>query len=709
MTEAVHICGIRHHGPGSARSLLRSLNELCPDIILLEGPPEAESVLSLASEPEMQPPVALLLYVPDAPQRAVFYPFAVFSPEWVSIQYASEKKIPLRFMDLPQSYWLARADDRHETRLAEDDDPIRKDPLGQLAAAAGFTDSERWWESLVEHRRGDDDVFAAILAGMIAVRQEIGDSPDLLELQREAYMRQTVRKAQRDGFQRIAVVCGAWHGPALISHHDAKSDSPGWYSHLWENDKQVVIRWMTQISRLMREQDLDSSPAQIIDAVRLAETLSSMRGLPLPGLRELNEAAQSVFSFGSNLQLKLIERKLIVGEKLGTVPQSTPSVPLQLDIEKTQKKLRLQPEAAQRTIDLDLRKENDLTRSHMLHRLRLLGINWGTSENARGVKGTFHEIWRLSWHPEFVISIVEAAIWGNTLVDAAEQKIIARAKESSELPILSNLLYQTLYADLPNAVEHLVNCLEEASALASDVGLLMDSFPALVNVARYGNVRKTDKSLVEHVVDRLASRILIGLPAACSSLDGDAASTMYGKIREFSAAIGVYKNDQLVSDWLDCSEGMLRNSNLCGIISGQFTRILLDSGRFDTDEVSVRLSFTLGSSLDPVKAADWIEGFLKDSAQLLILDDKLRGTLDSWLSNLGEGDFINILPLLRRTFSTFQATERNMLGQRLKAGNDINLTFGGIGQARFDPEMANAALPLLKKLLGIIVDTVAGS
>jgi hypothetical protein len=184
---------------------------------------------------------------------------------------------------------------------------------------------------------------------------------------------------------------------------------------------------------------------------------------------------------------------------------------------------------------------------------------------------------------------------------------------------------------------------------------------------------------------------------------------MYGKIREFSAAIGVYKNDQLVSDWLDCSEGMLRNSNLCGIISGQFTRILLDSGRFDTDEVSVRLSFTLGSSLDPVKAADWIEGFLKDSAQLLILDDKLRGTLDSWLSNLGEGDFINILPLLRRTFSTFQATERNMLGQRLKAGNDINLTFGGIGQARFDPEMANAALPLLKKLLGIIVDTVAGS
>lgn len=75
------VFGIRHHGPGSARSLVRSLQALSPDIVLVEGPPEATDSLSLLAEPDMRPPVALLLYSPDHLQQAVYYPFAVFSPE----------------------------------------------------------------------------------------------------------------------------------------------------------------------------------------------------------------------------------------------------------------------------------------------------------------------------------------------------------------------------------------------------------------------------------------------------------------------------------------------------------------------------------------------------------------------------------------------------------------------------------------------------
>ena len=43
------ILGIRHHGPGSARSLRHALEELRPDCILIEGPPDAENVLALAT------------------------------------------------------------------------------------------------------------------------------------------------------------------------------------------------------------------------------------------------------------------------------------------------------------------------------------------------------------------------------------------------------------------------------------------------------------------------------------------------------------------------------------------------------------------------------------------------------------------------------------------------------------------------------------
>src|SRR5260221_11064995 len=79
---SVTILGIRHHGPGSARSVERALAELEPDAVLVEGPPEAEPLLPLASHPDMHPPVALLGYATDEPGPAAFYPFPCFSPQW---------------------------------------------------------------------------------------------------------------------------------------------------------------------------------------------------------------------------------------------------------------------------------------------------------------------------------------------------------------------------------------------------------------------------------------------------------------------------------------------------------------------------------------------------------------------------------------------------------------------------------------------------
>ena len=67
---SIHVFGIRHHGSGSARSLLHALWELSPDVILVEGPPDAQQVVQMAADPAMQPPVAMLVYAVDEPQKA---------------------------------------------------------------------------------------------------------------------------------------------------------------------------------------------------------------------------------------------------------------------------------------------------------------------------------------------------------------------------------------------------------------------------------------------------------------------------------------------------------------------------------------------------------------------------------------------------------------------------------------------------------------
>ena len=113
---SVSVLGIRHHGPGSARSLRDELERLKPDIVLIEGPPEADELVELAKDSDLEPPVALLAYVPGEPSKAAFWPFAVFSPEWQALRHAVEAGIPVRFCDLPAVHSLASRPDAPEDR-----------------------------------------------------------------------------------------------------------------------------------------------------------------------------------------------------------------------------------------------------------------------------------------------------------------------------------------------------------------------------------------------------------------------------------------------------------------------------------------------------------------------------------------------------------------------------------------------------------------
>jgi hypothetical protein len=735
-----YIFGVRHHGPGSAKSLKMALEACSPDCVLVEGPPDAEKVLPLLAHEEMQPPVALLIYVPEKPQRAVYYPFAVFSPEWQALRFALNRNLAVGFMDLPQSYRLAESNKKEEKgtnneELRSENNPLRVDPIGVLAEAAGFSDSERWWEYVVEHRRDGADLFAAILEAMTAIRSELPPVTDLNELRREAYMRQTIRAAEREGFERIAVVCGAWHAPALAEMPPAKEDaalvknlpkikvqatwvpwtygrltyasgygagiqSPGWYDHIWHSREQVATRWMAKVAALLREEDLDASSASVIEAVRLAESLAALRQAPIAGLQELNEATQTVLCFGSDAPMRLIHEKLIVSERLGAVPEATAMVPLAGDLQRQQKRLRLKPEATERVLTLDLRKELDLERSHLLHRLNLLGIRWGQFEQTYGKKGTFNETWRLQWQPEFAIALIEAGVYGNTILDAATGRVSESAAETIELPELTKLLDATLLAALPEATNAVMRRLQTEAALTGDVRHLMGALPPLVNVLRYGNVRKTDNSAVAHIVNGIVTRIFISLPVACASLADEAADEMFRLIMETDSAIGLLENETYLREWRTVLRRMAERETLHGLIAGRCCRILLDSGEFNAAEAARRMNLALSRAKEPAHAAAWVEGFLKGSGLLLLHDDRLWQTLDEWVTDLRSETFTELLPLLRRTFATFAAPERRQMGERVRR------SAGGITPAashadNFDEKRAEAVLPLIARLLGI--------
>jgi hypothetical protein len=670
----------------------------------------------------------------------------VFSPEWRAVQYALARGVVVRFMDLPQAHYLM-------LHTAPPDQPtadiqpltaealLMLDPLHWLAEAAGYADSERWWEHMVEERRDSQDVFAAIAEAMTALRSESHahglPSLEHVEKLREAHMRKTIRAAQKEGFERVAVVCGAWHAPALTHPGDAREDhallkglpkikvqaawvpwtygrlarasgygagieSPNWYHHLWTTPPhEIPARWMACVARLLREQDLDASTAQVIDALRLVETLTALRDRPVPGLPEMNEAVRAVFCLGDDAPLRLIQEKLIVGEVMGAVPDEAPTVPLQQDLQREQKRLRLKPEPTERILDLDLRENTGLERSHLLHRLRLLDIDWGKPEKGQQVKkiSTFHEYWRLQWQPEFSIAIVEASIWGNTASAAADAHTREQAEKAEALPMLTALLDGVLLADLPDTAHFVMQRLQSIAGLTSDTALLMDALPSLADILRYGSVRQTDTAMIAHIVDGLVARICIGLPFACASLDDDAAVGMFKRLLDTNAAIVMLQNVEHTAMWQQTLQQVTAQDTLHGLIAGRCCRILLDARVFDSAQAGRQMRLALSTANEPSKAAAWVEGFLKGSGMILIHDDSLWHVLDEWVTSMQGDTFKMLLPLLRRTFATFTAPERRQMGERARHGrlhSDERIM-------EIDSQRADAVLPLLRQLLGVNV------
>ncbi|MCF2126138.1 DUF5682 family protein [Strepomyces sp. STD 3.1] len=778
------LLGVRHHGPGSARAVRAALEAARPGVVLIEGPPEADALIPLAADEDMRPPVALLAHAVDEPGRSAFWPLAEFSPEWVALRWALAHDVPARFIDLPAAHslaWRSQEDTQGEDAEGESTagkdaerageepeagpgDPtcasapeVRVDPLAALAGAAGHDDPERWWEDVVEHQGhggGDGDAlapFTALEEAMGALRETgEGGGHDERDLVREAYMRLQVRAAQRESARGVAVVCGAWHVPALRRKVTATADrallkglprtkvdltwvpwtyrrlsrsggygagveSPGWYAHLFGAADRPVERWLAKVAGLLRDEGRTVSSAHVIEAVRLAGTLAVLRGRPLAGLGETTDAVRAVMCDGSDVPLALVRDRLVVGDVLGEVPAGAPAVPLQRDLARLQRRLRLKPEARRRELELDLRKDTDASRGRLLHRLRLLGVGWGEPAASRGSTGTFRETWRLRWEPELSVRVAEAGVWGTTVLAAATAKAEADAVTARDLAEVTALAERCLLAGLPDALTPVMRILADRAALDTDVGHLARALPALVRSLRYGDVRGTDTGALAEVAAGLAQRVFVGLPAACAALDTDAADEMRGHVDAVHGAVGLLGDTPapghggLRSRWQEVLRTLSARDLVPGVVRGRAVRLLLDDGVLAADEAARFMGLALSRGTPPADAAAWIEGFVgggSGGGLLLLHDERLLALVDAWLTGVAAEAFTDVLPLLRRTFAAYEPGVRRGLGELVRRGPGARgrVTTAGPGipgfAADLDTERADAVLPVVRLLLG---------
>jgi hypothetical protein len=299
--------------------------------------------------------------------------------------------------------------------------------------------------------------------------------------------------------------------------------------------------------------------------------------------------------------------------------------------------------------------------------------------------------------------------------------------QAGSLADLTALVERCLLADLPEALPEVLAALSARAALDTDVTHLMAALPAMVRAHRYGDVRGTSAEGLEVIVHSMVDRICVGLPVSVTGLDDGAAADLLGHVDAVHTAVALLDEgagqartpepgpDEGAgqagtsapmsgeggarvatprSRWLVTLRGICDRQDLHGLIEGRLTRILLDAG--DLDDAGNRMSRAMSRGQTPVRAAAWVEGFLSGGGLLLVHDPRLLALVDAWLTGLGGEQFIEVLPLLRRTFGGFAVPERRAIGERVRSGG----RHAEAAEAELDERRAAAAAKTVLAILG---------
>ncbi|MFI8146644.1 DUF5682 family protein [Acinetobacter sp. ABJ_C5_2] len=749
----LHILGIRHHGPGSARSVCNALASIQPDCILIEGPPDANSIITQLQHVDFKPPVALLVNTPvqkEVRSRAVFYPFAEFSPEWQALQYAIRQQVAVEFMDLPlqhrfalEKQWAEQhlqqeqvlAEEQalaneQEVELSQQDNiepehnleqhylSIRRDPIQLLAQQAGYQDSERFWEHLVEQQPHTGEMFAAISDAMAALRDHLlSQQPEnytsqdqLLEQYREAYMRKIIRQVQKQGYQNIVVICGAWHAPVLAdlkgqskadsallkglpkekietawiawthgrlnreSGYGAGVNAVGWYTHLWKHyqhavdrdvdGQKITIDWLSQFAHALRQAGHDASSAQIIDAVQLIQALLQLRGRRIPDLEDLFEVIRSVLNHGLDIPQPVLA-KLLEDEQLGQVPDELIELPIQKDFLQKVKHFRLKLEAPHREIALDLREAFDLSKSQFLHCLKLLGVAWADLGGTGSKQGNFKEIWQLSWQPESSLYLNEMSLWGNSIEAATQSYLENQIKQCEDIARIAQLIENILLSGLDQSLNLALDKLNELTTQHQDPSIILATLKPLITAIRYGSVRQFSMQHLHQVVEHLAIRLMLSLTSYCVQLNAEMAQQFAQQLQALYELLEQLQQDGLLRLWQDTLQQLLYLEQIQGYLHGCCVRLAREQKLIDGEQTQGFLSRALSIGRTADYSAAWFEGFLTHQALLLIHEQSLWDTVSHWVNQLQEHQFIELLPILARTASSFSPAEAQQLIQKV--------------------------------------------
>lgn len=722
------IFGVRHLSPAGAHHLLKLLNEIQPRCVLIEGPSDCTPLITQIAGDGINPPIAMLAYTTDIPVASICIPLASYSPEYQAALWAMQHHVECYFIDLPTDISLAIRDgengnDQEEVIGRQNNWHYQNSLYDDLAHLGGWDNHDSYWEATFEH----NPVPGAYLKGVREFSAQMRQLTEPTEKElcplayqynalREAHMKREINRVLNSyNPEEILIVCGAYHVTGLESDTPGLSDdglaalprretrmtlmpysyfrlssqsgygagnhAPAYFDQMWQlyqngDVDSLPAIYLSTLGGFLRDKGVGISTASVIESVRLANALASLKSLPRPILADLHEAAVSCLGHGHLSEIAEGLALADVGTAIGSLPEGVSQTPVQDDFNRQLKTLKLEKykSTVAQDLELDLRENRrvqsesaaflDLHRSTMLHRLHFLGIPFAEYVSVNQQNATWYEKWVLRWTPEAEIALVETTLLGETIEVAVSYRLKEQLESCQDVLSAAALIGIACECQLPESLQDSLKALQMLATDAANILKIAESAQKLSALVQYGDLRRYDAKPLIPLLGQLFLRscLLLQDSATC---DDKAANDVLQAINLLHIISQEHFDDVNDELWLKELQVLAFRDDRNARLSGAAFAVLLERGEIAEERYSAEVSRRLSPGIPVDIGAGWFEGLAGRNHYALLSRTNLWRELDAYIAELDEEDFIRSMVFLRRAFSTFDSREKNSAAELL--------------------------------------------
>lgn len=593
-----------------------------------------------------------------------------------------------------------------------------------IAELAGEYDYDMYWERNYEHNLNPGAYQDAILAYSSHIR-ELSEEKERLEdtaqyaynAVREAYMRRQIVEAIESGHkpEQIVVICGAYHASALtdlsdymsdqelkslpsrgtkltlmpysyyklssLSGYGAGNNAPQYFEMMWDlmlrgRLAELPHRYLSIVAGSMRKKGTHRSTAEVIEAVRLAESLAALHGGSAPTLRDLRDAAQTLLGRGEFSAVAEELAKTDIGTAIGELAEGVSQTPIQEDLNRQLKRLKLDKykSVVANDLVLDLRENRrvsseesaylDLNRSLLLHRLKLLGIHFASARPSGQDQASWAEHWVVKWTPEVEIQIVESTLLGETVEVAAAYVLQQKLSECASIAEASALIRTAYECGMIHQMEEGRQTLQRLAVDSRDVVQIAAAARDLSVLIRFGGIRRMDTEPLVPLLQQLFMRACLFLLDASQCSD-EVSGAMITALNTLNG-VAIEHSEQVDEPlWLQELHHLSERDDLNPRLSGYACALLMERNAISPQETAEEVSRRLSPGIPADLGAGWFEGLSMRNRYALLSRLSLWEQLNDYILSLEDDEFMRALVFLRRAFSTFSPKEKTMIAELL--------------------------------------------